>query len=134
MATAHFEALRLQFRIRQAQGVQAILQAFCWPQHHQQVCHFPCLLLISDSRSFSATPSTLPFFILSQAVWHIWQEQSFPPVRFFYSVVTAILDVSPLYIHIKRYSVYIRTYALPRPKLLDIKLGTIKITTLRWVS
>ena len=43
----------------------AILQALCWSQHHQQVCHFSSLLLLSDSRSFLAILSFLPSFLLS---------------------------------------------------------------------
>ena len=54
----------------------AILHALCWSQQHQQVCHFPSLLLLSDSRSVLATLSSAPSFLLSQTLWQIWQELS----------------------------------------------------------
>ena len=38
----------------------AILHAFCWSLHHQQVCHF-------------SSPLS---FLLSQSLWQIWQEMS----------------------------------------------------------
>ena len=47
----------------------AILNAFCWPQQHQQVCHFSSLLLLSHSRSFLATQSSPPSFLLPQFLW-----------------------------------------------------------------
>ena len=53
----------------------AILHAPCWSRQHQQVCHFSSLLL-SDSRSVLATLSSPPSFLLSQALWQIWQELS----------------------------------------------------------
>ena len=54
----------------------AILHALCWSRQHQQVCHFCSLLLLSDSRSFLATLSSPPSFLLSQTLWQIWQELS----------------------------------------------------------
>ena len=54
----------------------AILHALCWSRQHQQVCHFSSLLLLSDSRSVLATLSSPPPFLLSQALWQIWQELS----------------------------------------------------------
>ena len=54
----------------------AILHALCWSRQHQQVCHFPSLLLLSDSRSVLATLSSSPSFLLSQTLWQIWQELS----------------------------------------------------------
>ena len=45
----------------------AILQAFCWSQQHQQVCHFPSLLP-SDSRSVLAILSSPPTFVLFQSL------------------------------------------------------------------
>ena len=56
--------------------VCTILHAFCWSRQHQQVCHFSSLLLLSDSCSVVATLSSPPFFLLSQTLWHIWQELS----------------------------------------------------------
>ena len=50
-----------------------ILHTLCWSRQHQQVCHFSFLLL-SDSRSVLATLSSPPSFLLSQALWQIWQE------------------------------------------------------------
>ena len=41
-----------------------IPHALCWSRQHQQVCHFPSLLL-SDSRSVLATLSSPPSFLLS---------------------------------------------------------------------
>ena len=52
----------------------AILHALCWSRQHQQVYHFSSLLLLSDSRSFLATLSSPPSFLLSQTLWQIWQE------------------------------------------------------------
>ena len=54
----------------------AILHALCWSRQHQQVCHFPSLLLLSDSRFVLATLSSPPSFRLSQTLWQIWQERS----------------------------------------------------------
>ena len=54
----------------------AILRALCWYRQHQQVCHFSSILLLSDSRSFLAIPSSPPPFLLSQTLWQIWQELS----------------------------------------------------------
>ena len=53
----------------------AILHALCWSRQHQQVRHFSSLLL-SDSCSILATLSSPPSFLLSQALWQIWQELS----------------------------------------------------------
>ena len=50
----------------------AILQALCWSRQHQQVCHFSCLLLLSDSHSVLATLSSPPSFHLPQSLWQIW--------------------------------------------------------------
>ena len=52
----------------------AILHALCWSRHHQQICHFSSLLLLSDSRSVLATVFSPPSFLLSQTLWQIWQE------------------------------------------------------------
>ena len=52
----------------------AILHALCWSRQHHKVCHFSCLLLLSDSRSVLATLSSPPCFLLSQTLWQIWQE------------------------------------------------------------
>ena len=49
-----------------------ILNALCWCQQHQQVCHFSSLLLLSDSRSVLATLSPPPSFFLSQTLYQIW--------------------------------------------------------------
>ena len=57
----------------------AILHGLCWSRQHQQVCLFSSLLLLSDSRSVLATLSSPPFFLLSQTLWHIWQELSYLP-------------------------------------------------------
>ena len=54
----------------------AILHALCWSRQHQQVCHFSCLLLLSDSRSVLVTVSSPPSFLLSQTLWQIWHELS----------------------------------------------------------
>ena len=54
----------------------AILHTLCWSRHHQQVCHFSSLLPLSDSRSVLTTLSSLPFFLLCQTLWQIWQELS----------------------------------------------------------
>ena len=54
----------------------AILYALCWSWQHQQVFHFSSLLLLSDSRSFLATLSSPPSFLLSQTLWQFWQELS----------------------------------------------------------
>ena len=54
----------------------AIRQAFCWSRQHQKVCHFCSLLLLSDFRSVLSTLSSPPSFLLSQTLWHIWQELS----------------------------------------------------------
>ena len=43
----------------------AILHALCWSRHHQQVCHFLSLLLLSDSRSVLSSIS--PFISISLA-------------------------------------------------------------------
>ena len=56
--------------------VCAVLHALCWSRQHQQVFHFPSLLLLSDSRSVLATLSSPPSFLLSQTLWQIWQELS----------------------------------------------------------
>ena len=40
----------------------AILHALCWSRQHQQVCHFSCVLLLSDSRSVLTTLSSPPSF------------------------------------------------------------------------
>ena len=56
--------------------VCGILQALCWSQQHQQVCHFSPFLLPSDSRSVLATLSSPPSFLLPQSLWQIWQELS----------------------------------------------------------
>ena len=56
--------------------VYAILHALCWSRQHHKVCHFSSLLLLSDSRSFLATLSSPPSFLLSQTLWQIWQELS----------------------------------------------------------
>ena len=53
-----------------------ILDAFCWPRQHQQVCHFFSILLLSDSRSVLATLSSPPSSFLPQSLWQIWQELS----------------------------------------------------------
>ena len=55
----------------------AILHALCWSRQHHKVCHFSFLLLLSDSRSVLATLSSPAPFLLSQTLWHIWQELSF---------------------------------------------------------
>ena len=52
------------------------MHALCWSRQRQQVCHFFCLLLLSDSRSVLATLSSPPSFLLSQTLWQIWQELS----------------------------------------------------------
>ena len=52
----------------------AILHAFCWSRQDQQVCHFPSLLLLCDSRSVLATLSFPPSFLLPQTLRQIWQE------------------------------------------------------------
>ena len=54
----------------------AILHALCWSRQHQQVCHFSSPLLLSDSRSVHAALSSPPSFLLSQTLWHMWQELS----------------------------------------------------------
>ena len=54
----------------------AILHALCWTRQHHKVCHFSSLLLLSDFRSVLATLSSPPSFLLSQALWQIWQELS----------------------------------------------------------
>ena len=54
----------------------AILHALCWSRQHHKVCHFSCLLLLSDSRSVLAALSSPPSFLLSQTLWQIWQELS----------------------------------------------------------
>ena len=54
----------------------AILHALCWSWQHQQACHFFSLLLFSDCRSVLATLSSPPSFLLSQTLWHTWQELS----------------------------------------------------------
>ena len=41
----------------------AILQALCWSQQHQQICHFSSLLLLSNSRSVLS--SIFPFTSIS---------------------------------------------------------------------
>ena len=47
----------------------AILHTLCWSRHHQQVCHFSSLLLLSDSRSVLTTLSSPPPFpFLSNSV------------------------------------------------------------------
>ena len=43
----------------------AILHALCWSRQHQQVCHFSFLLLLSDSHSVFAIPSSPPSFLSS---------------------------------------------------------------------
>ena len=53
-----------------------ILHALCWSRQHYRVCHFSSLLLLSHSRSFLATQSSPPSFLLSLALWQIWQELS----------------------------------------------------------
>ena len=53
----------------------AILHALCWSRQHQQACHFSSLLL-SDSHSVLTTLSSPPSFLLSQTLWHMWQELS----------------------------------------------------------
>ena len=53
-----------------------ILHALCWSRQHQQVCHFSSLLLLFDSRSVLTTLSSPPSFLLSQALWQIWQKLS----------------------------------------------------------
>ena len=53
-----------------------ILQALCWSQQHQQVCHFSSFLLLSDSRSVLTTLSFPPSFLLPHTLWQIWQELS----------------------------------------------------------
>ena len=55
----------------------AILHALCWSRQYHKVCHFFSLLLLSDSRSVLATLFSPPSFLLSQTLWHIWQELSF---------------------------------------------------------
>ena len=52
----------------------AILQAICWSRQHQQVCHFFAFLLLSDTCPVLATLSSPLSFLLSQTLWHIWQE------------------------------------------------------------
>ena len=42
----------------------AILHALCWSRHHQQVCHFSFLLLLSDSRSVLSSI----FLVISNSV------------------------------------------------------------------
>ena len=54
----------------------AILHALCWARQHHKVCHFSCLLLLSDSRSVLITLSSPPSFLLSQTLWQTWQELS----------------------------------------------------------
>ena len=54
----------------------AILHALCWSRHYQQVRHFSCLLLLSDSRSVLTTLSSPSSFLLPQTLWQIWQELS----------------------------------------------------------
>ena len=54
----------------------AILHALCWSRQHHKVCHFSCLLLLSDSRCVLVTLSSPPPFLLSQTLWQIWQELS----------------------------------------------------------
>ena len=54
----------------------AILHALWWSRQHQQACHFSSLLLLSDFRSVLAALSSPPSFLLSQTLWHIWQELS----------------------------------------------------------
>ena len=53
------------------------MQTLCWFRQHQQVCHFPSLLLLSDSRSFLTTLSSPPSFLSPQFLWKIWQEPPF---------------------------------------------------------
>ena len=54
----------------------AILHALWWSRQHQQACHYSSLLLLSDFRSVLATLFSPPSFLLSQTLWHIWQELS----------------------------------------------------------
>ena len=44
--------------------------------HSGGIRHFSSLLLLSDSRSVLAALSSPPSFLLSQTLWHIWQELS----------------------------------------------------------
>ena len=53
------------------------MQTLCWFRQHQQVYHFPSLLL-SDSRFFLTTLSFPPSFLSPQSLWQIWQELNFP--------------------------------------------------------
>ena len=82
LLTALFMALRLLFfsagPVCSSFSAEAcaILHALCWSRQHQQVCHFYCVLLLSDSRSVLATLSSSPSFLLSQTLWQIWQEVS----------------------------------------------------------
>ena len=61
------------------------MQTLCWFRQHQQIYHFPSLLLLSDSRFFLTTLSSPPSFLSLQSLWQIWQELTFlgtvsPPV------------------------------------------------------
>ena len=62
-------------------GACAILQALCWYQQHQQVCHFSSFLLLSDSRSVLTTLSSPPSFLLPQSLWQELSSLSSCPIR-----------------------------------------------------
>ena len=49
----------------------AILKALCSSWHHQHVCYFSSLLLLSDTRFVLATLSSPPSFLLPQTLWQI---------------------------------------------------------------
>ena len=74
MATLSFSAGPVCLRF--SAEACAILHALCWSRHHQQVCHFSFLLLLSDSRSILATLFSFPSFLLPETLWQIWEELS----------------------------------------------------------
>ena len=61
----------------------AILLAFRWTRQHQQDCQFFSFLFLSNFRFILETLLSFLTFLLSQALWHIWQELSFLSSYFF---------------------------------------------------
>ena len=57
--------------------VCVILQALHRSRRHQQVCHFSCFLLLSDSHSVFARFSSPTSFLVFHTLWHMWQNLFF---------------------------------------------------------
>ena len=77
LSTALSVASKPLFPFQQTQCAQVSLlkpAPFCklfagWSRQHQQVCHFSCLLLLSESRSFLTTLFSPSSFLLPQSLW-----------------------------------------------------------------